>query len=149
MKYEEIYSRFYEKQTDPSFYELTKEDAYEKMRIWLHTVASIPHVRKCFSDFVLDDDFDELKFELVNSQDEDSDKDFVIEIFAQGMVICWMRPQIEKNLNLAIVVSPGKEKVILNNYKANIARLESLEKNLKKFIRDHSYFNNDYKAGEQ
>lgn len=144
MTYEEIYSRFYLKETDPSLFKLSKDDAYEKMCGWLHTVAANPYVRKRFSTLTFNDDINELTYELVNSVDEDSDDDFVKEVFAQGMVICWMRPQIEKNINLAVVIGGKEEKSMLNNYKNNITRLETLEKNLKKFIRDYGYFNNDY-----
>ena len=144
MTYEKIYSRFYLKQTDPSFFKLSKEDAYDKMCGWLHILAGTPDIRKCFSTLTLDDELNELIFELVKSIDESSDEDFVKEVFAQGMVICWMRPQIEKNINLAAVIGGKEEKAMLNNYKTNITRLETLEKNLKKFIRDYGYFNNDY-----
>jgi hypothetical protein len=148
MKYEEIYSRFYLKETDPSLFKLSKEDAYERMCGWLHSVAAIPHVRKCFSTLTFNDELEELTFSLTHFRDEDSDKDFVIEVFAQGMVISWMRPQIEKNINLAVVIGGKEEKSMLNNYKNNIARLETLEKNLKKFIRDYGYLNNDYIGAE-
>ena len=148
MKYEEIYSRFYLKETDPSLFKLSKEEAYERMNNWMRSVAAIPHVRKLFFAITFNDDLEELTFTLVNSKDENSDKDFVIELFAQGMVICWMRPQIEKNINLAAVIGGKEEKSMLNNYKNNILRLDSLEKNFKKFIRDYGYLNNDYVGAE-
>lgn len=144
MTYEEIFSQFYLKETDPSLFKLSKEDAYEKMKGWLHSVAAIPHVRKSFSTLTLNDDIEELDFELISSVDEDSDKNFVKEVFAQGMVICWMRPQVERNTNLAAWIGGKEERSMLNNYKPNTVRLETLEKNLKKFIRDYGYFNNDY-----
>ena len=148
MTYEEIYSQFYSKKTDPTFFKkYSKDEAYELMCSWLHSVAGEPYIRRCFSSLLLDDELNELTFELVNSVDKnnkDADKDFVKEIFAQGMVICWMRPQIDRNLNLAVMVGGKEEKSMLNNYKNNNARLNTLEKNLKKFIRDHGYFNNDY-----
>lgn len=144
MTYEEIFSQFYLKETDPGLFKLSKEDAYEKMKGWLHSVATIPYVRKKFSILTLNDDIEELDFTLVKSIDENSDEDFVKEVFAQGMVICWMRPQVERNINLAVVIGGKEEKAMLNNYKTNITRLETLEKNLKKFIRDYGYLNNDY-----
>jgi hypothetical protein len=144
MTYEEIYSQFYLKETDPSLFKLSKDDAYEKMCSWMHSVAAIPRVRRCFSKLTFNDELNELTFELFNSVDEDSDKEFVKELFAQGMVICWMRPQIERNVNLAVVIGGKEEKSMLNNYKANIARLETLESNFKKFMRDYGYINNDY-----
>ena len=144
MNYEEIFSQFYLKETDPSLFKQSKEDAYEKMKGWLHSIAALPHVRKAFSTLILNDDIEELEFTLVKYVDEDSDKDFVKEVFAQGMVICWMRKQIETNINLAAVIGGKEEKVMLNNYKPNIERADALEKKLKKFIRDYGYLNNNY-----
>ena len=143
MDYEEIFSQFYLKETDPSLFKLSKEDAYEKMKGWLHSIAAIPHVRNKFSKLTLNDDIEELDFTLVKPVNEESDRDFVKEVFAQGMVICWMRPQVERNTNLAVVFGSKEEKAMLNNYKPNTSRIEYLEKSLKKFIRDYGYFNND------
>lgn len=145
MTYEEIYSQFYSKETDPTFFKkYSKDEAYELMRTWLHSIVAIPYVRKCFSTITLDDELLELTFELKNSIDEDSDNFFVKDILAQGMVICWMQQQIDKTVSLATVIGGKEEKTILNNYKNNIARLEELKVYLRKVIRDYGYFNNDY-----
>ena len=121
MTYEEIYSQFYSKETDPTFFKkYSKDEAYELMRSWLHSIVALPYVRKCFSTITLDDEILELTFELVNSVDEDSDNYFVKDIFAQGMVICWMQQQIDKITSLATVVGGKEEKTILNNYKNNM-----------------------------
>ena len=145
MTYEEIYSQFYSKETDPTFFKkYSKDEAYELMRTWLHSIVATPYVRKCFSTITLDDELLELTFELKNSIDEDSDNFFVKDILAQGMVICWMQQQIDKTVSLATVIGGKEEKTILNNYKNNIARLEELKVYLRKVIRDYGYFNNDY-----
>lgn len=149
MTYEEIYSQFYTKIADPTFFKkYSKDEAYELMRNWLHSIVGIPYFRKCFSSIVLDDEILELTFKLVNSVDEDSDNYFVKDIFAQGMVICWMQQEVDKIVNLATVVGGKDEKTILNNYKNNIARLEQLKVQFRKAIRDYGYFNNDY-IGEE
>ena len=144
MTYEEIFSQFYVKITDPSLFKQSKEDAYEQMKEWLHDVAADPHVCSTFSILTLNDDIEELTFTLKKPINEDSDKDFVKNIFAQGMVICWMRKQIDKNINLAAFAGGKEEKVMLNNYKPNIARVDALEIKLKKFIRNYGYLNNNY-----
>lgn len=145
MTYEEIYSQFYSKETDPTFFKkYSKDEAYELMRTWLHSIVATPYVRKCFSIITLDDELLELTFELKNSIDEASDNYFVKDILAQGMVICWMQQQIDKTVSLATVIGGKEEKTILNNYKNNIARLEELKVYLRKVIRDYGYFNNDY-----
>ena len=148
MNYEEIYSQFYSKKTDPTFfYTYSKDEAYELMQNWLHDIVALPHVKKCFSTIELDDDMLELTFVLNNSIDEDSDNYFVKNIFAQGLKICWMEQKIDKSVSLATVVGGKEEKTILNNYKNNISRLESLERKLKKTIRDYGYYNSD--VGEE
>lgn len=145
MKYEEIYSRSYMKRYDPSFYE-NKEFAYETMKEWLHEIVAFPWVRKIFSSITLDDVLEELNFELVNSVDEQSDNDFVIKLFTDGFVICWMRPRVETAINLATVIGGKDEKKLLSNYQANIDRLNSLELKLKKYIRDYGYINGSYET---
>lgn len=142
MKYTEIYSQFYLKTTDTSLFKLSKEDAYDQMCGWLHSVYAIPHVRKCFSDLTFNDELNELTFKLVDSVDEYSDEEFVKELFAQGMVIGWLRPQVDSIYNTAQVFGTKEEKPIQNNYKSNKERLKTLEKDLKKFIRDYRYLNN-------
>lgn len=145
MKYEEIYSRSYMKRYDPSFFD-NKEFAYETMKEWLHEIVAFPWVRKIFSSITLDDVLEELTFELVNSVDEQSDNDFVIKLFTDGFVICWMRPQVETSINLATVIGGKDEKKLLSNYQANIDRLNSLELKLKKYIRDYGYINGSYET---
>ena len=149
MTYEEIYSQFYSKETDPTFFKkYSKDEAYELMNNWLHSIVGIPYVRKCFSTITLDDEILELKFVLKHSVDEDSDIYFVKDIFAQGLVICWMQQKIDKIESLATVVGAKEEKMIINNYKNNISRLNSLENKLRKTIRDYGYINNEY-IGEE
>ena len=149
MTYEEIYSQFYSKETDPTFFKkYSRDEAYELMRNWLHSIVAVPYIRKCFSTITLDDEVLELTFELKNSIDEDSDNYFVKDIFAQGLVICWMQQQIDTAVNLASVIGGKEEKSILNNYKNNIARLKELKIELRKTIRDYGYIYNDY-IGEE
>lgn len=143
MKYEEIYSRSYMKRYDPSFYE-DKQFAYDTMKEWLHEIVAFPYVRKIFASIVLDDVIEELNYELINSIDKESDDDFVIKLFTDGFVICWMRPKVETAINLATVIGGKDEKKILSNYQANIDRLNFLEIKLKKYIRDYGYINGTY-----
>ena len=143
MTYDEIYSRSYMKKYDPKFYE-NKDFAYETMREWMHEIASFPYVRKAFSSLIFDDEIEELSYELVNSVDDDSDEEFVKKVFSDGFVICWMRPQVDTVLNLALVIGGKDEKKLQSNYKTNIERLDSLEIKLKKYIRDYGYTNGTY-----
>ena len=140
MTYEEIYSRSYMKKYDPKFYE-NKEFAYETMKEWMHEIVAFPYVRNAFSSISFDDEIEELTFTLVNSVDEKSDNEFVKKLFSDGFVICWMRPQVDSVLNLAVVIGGKDEKKIQSNYKTIIDRLDALERKLKKYIRDYGYRN--------
>lgn len=143
LAYEDIYSRFYLLMTDTRFFEIPEDIVYEKMSLWLHDIASLPQVRKTFNIITFDDEIQELNYELINSIDEYSDRDFVIKLFAQGMVIYWMRPQVESAINMATIIGGKEEKRLLSNYKTVIERLDKLEINFKKLIRDHEYWNGD------
>ena len=149
MTYEEIYSQFYSKIDDPTFFKkYSRDEAYDLMRSWLHSIVGIPYLKRRFSSIILDDEILELTFELANPINEDFDNDFVKDIFAQGMVICWMQQKIDKAVSLATVVGGKEEKTILNNYKNNIARLNELKVQFRKVIRDYGYISNTY-IGEE
>lgn len=147
MTYDKIFSRFYNLMDDSSFYKLPQDFAYDRMRSWLHDAASTPYIRKKFSQLKLDDQVLELTYSLTNSISTDTDDDFVIGIFSQYMVIAWMKPQIDNAVNMARVIGGKEEKNIQNNYKSNIERIDSLERKLRKFIRDYGYENNSYISG--
>ena len=145
MTYDEIYSQFYTKIEDPTFFQkYSKDEAYELMKGWLHSIVAIPYFRKCFSFISLDDEILELTFTFKNSIDEDSDNYFVKDVLSQGMVICWMQQEVDKIVNYSMVIGGKDEKMILNNYKANMTRLEELKNQFKKTIRDYGYIYNDY-----
>lgn len=145
--YEKIYSRFYRLVNDPKFFDVEENYAYELMCGWLHDAISDPYIRKIFSSITLDDEIMLIDFSLSTSIDEFSDEEFVISVFAQYMVIQWMKPQIESVLNTAFVLGGKEEKKIQANYKNNIERLDSLEIKLKKYIRDYGYEYNSYLSG--
>ncbi|HAU84169.1 MAG TPA: hypothetical protein DCW90_01245 [Lachnospiraceae bacterium] len=147
MTYDKIFSRFYNLMNDPSFFKLPQDFAYDRMRSWLHDAAATPYIRKKFSSLDLNDQVLELTYSLTDSIDLKSDDDFVISIFAQYMVIAWMKPQVENTINLARIIGGKEEKNIQANYKSNIERVDSLERKLRKFIRDYGYENNSYISG--
>lgn len=145
MTYEEIYSQFYSKETDPTFFtKYSKDEAYDLLRDWLHSLVGIPYIKKCFSTITLDDELMELTFELANPVDDYSDNYFVKDVLSQGLVICWMQQKVDNVVNLSVVIGGKDEKTILNNYKANMTRLEEMKVQLRKTIRDYGYINNSY-----
>lgn len=145
--YEDIYSRFYNLISDPDFFKYDSDYAYELMGNWLHDAASEPYIRNIFAELSFDDELMQLNFSLNSSIDDESDSYFVGSIFAKYMVIQWMKPKIENSLNLALMIGSDKEKKIQSNYKQNADRLDSLELQLRKYIRDYGYENNSYING--
>lgn len=145
MTYEEIYSQFFSKETDPTFFtKYSKDEAYDLMKDWLHSLVGIPYIKKCFSIITLDDELMELSFQLANPVDDDSDNYFVKDVLSQGLVICWMQQKVDNIVNLSVVIGGKDEKKILDNYKNNMTRLEEMKVQLRKTIRDYGYINNSY-----
>lgn len=53
---------------------------------YLKSTLSKPMVRRLFTSITSDDDVEEVEYELRDSLDDDSDKDFVEEVLAIGCV---------------------------------------------------------------
>ncbi len=66
------------------------------MTIWKGGYIQLPpspYVRVKFKTFSLNDEVLKMNWELKNSIDDNSDELFVIEVFAQGMIIQWLEPK--------------------------------------------------------
>jgi hypothetical protein len=87
---------------------------------------------------------DTIEYELKNANDEYSDNEYVIQLFTTGMVIEWLRPKVDSVLYTAPMIGGKEEKKILDGHKDMIGRLDSLEKQLHKLIRDRGYIHNSY-----
>lgn len=127
--------------TDYNLPRLDPKDFEELETEWLCRAMSNPRVRHIFSSFNVDEDDMIITFELKNSVDEYSDKYFVIELFALGMVIAWLEPQVDSILNTAPMIGGKEEKILLNNHKNSIERLKQLEIKRQQLIRDYGYLN--------
>lgn len=149
MDYNEIYTKFLlYKIDDPFLSSLANEDdeyiLYNILNGYLHSTIAIPYINKLFNVIRCDDDEQKIVYEFKISIDEDMDKEFLLELLTQGMVIQWMTPKIDTSLSLAQVIGGKEEKVLKNDYKANISRLAELKRELRKMVRDSNYHNNSY-----
>lgn len=147
LSYEKIFSRARGKIHDPKELSLDEEDLLEIYKERLHSAAGDIRIRSMFSTFSLDDQTEEITWELKNaetSNDSESEEDFVIELLALTMTIEWLRPQVETITYIGKGIGGKEEKVINDSHKLTINRLESLEVKQKKMIRDHGYLYNDY-----
>ena len=144
LSYSILFSRVLNKINDPKELQLNENDLLEIYTERLHSVVGKPRVRRLFSSISLDDEIQEMTFTLNNSVDEESDKDFVLEILSLGMAIEWLQPQVDSVIHTSVMIGGKEEKKLLDNHKNMIDRLDSMKKEQNKMIRDYGYMYNSY-----
>ena len=144
LSYSTLFSRVLNKINDPKELSLDENDLLEIYTERLHSVVGKPRVRRLFSSLSLDDEIQEMTFTLNNSVDEESDKDFVLEILSLGMAIEWLQPQVDSVIHTSVMIGGKEEKKVLDNHKNMIERLDSMKKEQNKMIRDYGYMYNSY-----
>ena len=137
LSYFTLFSRVLNKINDPKELSLDENDLLEIYTERLHSVVGKPRVRRLFSSISLDDEIQEMTFTLNNSVDEESDKDFVLEILSLGMAIEWLQPQVDSIIHTSVMIGGKEEKKLLDNHKNMIERLDSMKKEQNKMIRDY------------
>ena len=137
LSYSTLFSRVLNKINDPKELSLDENDLLEIYTERLHSVVGKPRVRRLFSSISLDDEIQEMTFTLNNSVDEESDKDFVLEILSLGMAIEWLQPQVDSVIHTSVMIGGKEEKKLLDNHKNMIERLDSMKKEQNKMIRDY------------
>ena len=137
LSYSTLFSRVLNKINDPKELSLDESDLLEIYTERLHSVVGKPRVRRLFSSISLDDEIQEMTFTLNNSVDEESDKDFVLEILSLGMAIEWLQPQVDSIIHTSVMIGGKEEKKLLDNHKNMIDRLDSMKKEQNKMIRDY------------
>lgn len=144
LSYSTLFSRVLNKINDQKELSLDENDLLEIYTERLHSVVGKPRVRRLFSSLLLDDEIQEMTFTLNNSVDEESDKDFVLEILSLGMAIEWLQPQVDSIIHTSVMIGGKEEKKLLDNHKNMIDRLDSMKKEQNKMIRDYGYMYNSY-----
>ena len=144
LSYSTLFSRVLNKINDPKELSLDENDLLEIYTERLHSVVGKPRVRRLFSTLTLDDELQEMTFTLNNSVDEESDRDFVLEILSLGMAIEWLQPQVDSVIHTSVMIGGKEEKKVLDNHKNMIDRLDSMKKEQNKMIRDYGYIYNSY-----
>ena len=144
LSYSTLFSRVLNKINDPKELSLDDSDLLEIYTERLLSVVGKPRVRRLFSSLSLDDEIQEMTFTLNNSVDEESDKDFVLEILSLGMAIEWLQPQVDSIIHTSVMIGGKEEKKLLDNHKNMIDRLDSMKKEQNKMIRDYGYMYNSY-----
>ena len=140
-EYSDIYSRFLLRVTDYEIAGLDEELANSMMSSWMRSALSKPMVRRLFSSITLDDDIEEIEYELLNPWDDDTDKDFVEELISIGMVCEWVSPRYHSVLNTNQVFS-NKEQSFYSqaNHMEQLRQMyEKSQLDIRKLIRDRGY----------
>lgn len=121
------------------------------MTEWVLSVKSTPKVKKLFTSLSYDKESKNLSFEMKNSpNDDDFDKDYVIELFALGIASKWVKPKYLSVKNACQMLS-GKEV----KFYSQANHMDALEKmynttkdDFNKHIKDYGYINNSYLIGD-
>jgi hypothetical protein len=148
LSYELIFSRVRSKIDDPKELSLDENYLTEIYIERLHSSIGIPRVRRLFSSITFDDEIQQIDYTLINSVDEFSDDEFIIEVLSLGMVIEWLRQKVDSVLYVIPMIGGKEEKKILDGHKDMIERLATLKKEQYKLIRDYGYIYNSYVNGD-
>ena len=142
-EYDEIYSRFYLRVKDYEMIGLEEQLVKDMLNGYLRSTLSKPMVRRLFSSIELDDDIEEIEYELRDPLDNDADKDFVEEMLAIGMLVEWVSPRYHSTLLTSQFFSNSEQKYYsqANHLTEMKAMYEKAQTDLRKFIRDRGYNN--------
>lgn len=137
----EIYSRFYLRVKDYDMVGMDEKMVNEMLGGYLRSTLSKPMVRRLFSQVTMDEDVEEVEFELREPWDEDSDIDFVAEVLSLGMLVAWVDPRYHSTLLTNQMLSNSEQKWY--NQKDHMNELKKMyikaQTDLRKLIRDRGY----------
>ena len=140
-EFSEIYSRFYFRVKDYDMAGMSKKIVDELLKGYLRSTLSQPMVRRLFSSITMDEDIEQVEYELREPLDEDSDKDFVEEVLSLGMLQSWASPKYNSTLLTSQVFSNSEQKYY--SQAAHLAEMKELliksQTDLRKLIRDRGY----------
>lgn len=143
LEYETIFNKFLGKVTDYTIASMDDESSNEIMTEYLLSALALPEVENLFTELTVDEDMQEISFELKRSKGESADTRFVTEIILIAMQIAWIEPQVYSH-QVTIQILGGKEEKFYSQSAALEqlkALLEESRIRLKKRIRDHNYYN--------
>lgn len=150
LNYNKIYSRLFSKIEAYDFIELSEDDLNELLCDWIHSASANPYVRRLFSTFSLDDEIQQITYEIKYSVDNFSDEEFVVEILTLGVVAAWLEPKINSINNIAQMFGSKEEKFYSQSQ--HLSELRALvndsKKQQRRMIADRGYAWNSYLDGE-
>ncbi len=144
--YEDIYSRFYLKIEDYNIVGFDEKLVKQMMNGWMRSTLSKPYIRRLFDTLTIDDDVEELEYQMRFSVSDDADRDFTEEMIALGMLVEWLGPKYNSTLNTSQLFSNSEQKFYSQaNHMTELKDMYHRAKNdLRKHIRDRGYVSNEY-----
>ena len=150
LNYDVIYSRLLSKIEAYDFIDLQANDLTDLLCDWIHSASANPYVRRLFKTFILDDEIQELSFEMKYTLDDSSDTEFVIEILALGIVVAWLEPKINSINNISQMFGSKDEKWFSQSQHLSELRklMNDSRKLQRRMIADRGYVWNTYLDGD-
>ncbi len=144
--YEDIYSRFYLRIEDYEMVGLDKKLVNKMLNGYMRSTLSKPYIRRLFDTLTIDDDVEEIEYEMKYPVSDDGDQDFVEELVALGMVVEWISPKYHSTLLTSQLFTNSEQKFYSQaNHMTELKDMYHRAKNdLRKMIRDRGYINNEY-----
>lgn len=144
--YEDIYSRFYLRIEDYEMVGLDKKLVNKMLNGYMRSTLSKPYIRRLFDTLTIDDDVEEIEYEMKYPVSDDGDQDFVEELIALGMVVEWISPKYHSTLLTSQLFTNSEQKFYSQaNHMTELKDMYHRAKNdLRKMIRDRGYINNEY-----
>ena len=150
LTYDVIYSRLFSKIEAYDFVELPEDELNDFLCNWIHSASANPYVRRLFKSFSLDDEIQEISYEMKYSVDDSTDKEFIAEVLSLGMVVAWLEPKINSVNNIAQMFGSKDERWFSQSQ--HISELRGLvndsKKQQRRMIADRGYAWNSYLDGE-
>ena len=144
--YDLVFSNFLGSMTDYNLADKSLTEAYGNMTEWLHKVGAKPYFRNLFTTLTFNDSVQKLTFEMVHPSDENSDIEFICELMAKGMIIEWLRPQVN-TVNATMQFFGGSEQKFYsqaNHLNELRALLSDAKTEFAGMIRDRGAIYNSY-----
>lgn len=150
LSYEKIISSLLRKINDYDFLTDSVDDVNASLTEYLHSTISKPYCRRLFASLTLDDELQELEYNLKVVTDEGQDDDFVVEMLALGMLIEWLEPQQNSKLLTQQMITSSKESKFYSQ-QSHLSEVQALYNNAVKkqrnLILDRGFIYNDYLGG--
>ena len=146
LSYDEVFSEFLGNITDPVMAKLDENSAIEYLSEYLHKAVSPSYVRRLFSSIKIDDEVQQITYEMAKKIGDDADNDFVRTMLGKSMAVQWLNPQVNSRVNIAQMFTGSDFKFY--SQASHISEIrgikEDMEKDLQSYILSRGYVYNNY-----